>query len=55
MKKTHTRHFETAPAAVSRRAAIQTGAALAAGVFAPALVRAQQKTLVQHIQQLHLA
>ena len=55
MKTTHTRHFETARASVSRCAAIQTGAALAAGVFAPALVRAQQKTLVQPIQQLHLA
>ncbi len=55
MKTTHTRHFETARAAVSRHAAIQTGAALAAGIFPPVLVRAQQKTLVQRIEQLHLA
>ena len=38
-----------------RCAPIQTSAAPAAAIFATALARAQQKTLVQHIEQLHLS
>ena len=46
MKTNHNSRLETAQAPVSRRAVIQTGATLAAGIFSPAIVRAQQKTLV---------
>ena len=55
MKTTQIKRVGITLASLWRCAAIQTSAAPAAGISSTALVRAQQKTLVQHIEQLHLA